>query len=76
MLDRALFNEGLTEQERRIALLAARGLTARQMADDCHVSKSTVYTHIRHIYAKLSVHDRVSLAAKVDDVYRAEVDRT
>lgn len=76
VLDRALFNEGLTEQERRIALLAARGLTARQMADDCHVSKCTVYTHIRHIYAKLSVHDRVSLAAKVDDVYRAEVDRT
>jgi DNA-binding CsgD family transcriptional regulator len=47
--------ESLTPSERRVAELAARGLTTRQIAAALFVSPKTVEFHLRHVYEKLAV---------------------
>ena len=45
----------LTPSERRVATLAARGQTTRQIAGELFVSPKTVEFHLRHIYRKLEI---------------------
>jgi DNA-binding NarL/FixJ family response regulator len=54
--------EALTPRERRVAELAAQGLTTRQMAQVLFVTPKTIEYHIRHIYEKLDVRSRTDLA--------------
>jgi DNA-binding NarL/FixJ family response regulator len=53
----------LTPREREIARLAASGVTRRAIAEDLGLSLRTVSNHLNHVYAKLGVADRASLAA-------------
>jgi DNA-binding CsgD family transcriptional regulator len=53
---------GLTETERRVAELVARGGTNREVAARLVVSERTVATHLTHIYAKLGLRSRTELA--------------
>jgi DNA-binding CsgD family transcriptional regulator len=55
--------EALTASERRIAELAAGGLTNRQIAAQLYVSTRTVTTHLTHVYQKLRTGGREELAA-------------
>jgi DNA-binding CsgD family transcriptional regulator len=57
--------DSLTATERRIAHLVADGLTNRAVARELHISPHTVNTHLRHVFAKLSVSNRAALAATV-----------
>ncbi|MFD6610373.1 LuxR C-terminal-related transcriptional regulator [Micromonospora chalcea] len=52
----------LTPAEVRVAELLAIGMTKQEAARDLFVSFHTVDTHLRSIYAKLGVHNRVELA--------------
>ncbi len=52
----------LTPSERRVADLAARGLTTRHMAETLFVTPKTIEFHLRHIYQKLSIRSRSELA--------------
>lgn len=52
----------LTAREREVALLAARGLADRSIADQLGVSVRTVETHLGRAYAKLGVEGRKALA--------------
>jgi DNA-binding CsgD family transcriptional regulator len=54
--------DSLTPAERRVALLAAEGLTTRQIAQSLFVTTKTVEKHISGIYDKLRVGNRDSLA--------------
>ena len=45
--------------------LVAEGLTNGAVARRMYISPHTVNTHLRHVYAKLSVSNRVGLAAVV-----------
>jgi DNA-binding NarL/FixJ family response regulator len=56
--------EGLTETERRIAVLIAQGRTNRQIASVMFVTQNTVQTHVRHIFLKLDVRSRTELAVR------------
>jgi DNA-binding NarL/FixJ family response regulator len=56
----------LTDREREVAGLAARGLSNRQIADGLYVSVRTVNTHLYRAYAKLGVNDRTQLGALLD----------
>jgi DNA-binding CsgD family transcriptional regulator len=56
---------GLTPSERRIAELAAEGLSNREIARTLFVSVSTVQTHLSHAYAKVGVRSRGQLAHRL-----------
>jgi DNA-binding CsgD family transcriptional regulator len=54
--------DALTPSERRIADLAASGLTRRQIAERLFITPKTVEFHLRHVYQKLDIHNREQLA--------------
>jgi DNA-binding NarL/FixJ family response regulator len=57
---RALDNqEALSERERDVLRLLARGLTNTQIARSLRIREATVSTHIGNIIAKLHVHSRI-----------------
>lgn len=51
----------LSKRESEILPLALRGRTGERIAGELFISKSTVDTHLRRIYAKCSVHSRQEL---------------
>lgn len=51
----------LTDREREILVLVARGMDNAQIADDLVISPATVKTHLARIMAKLDAHDRAQL---------------
>ncbi|MDD7968789.1 AAA family ATPase [Actinomycetospora lemnae] len=55
--------EALTAAERRVADLAADGLSNREVAQALFVTTKTVETHLGHVYRKLCVTGRDELAA-------------
>ena len=55
----------LTATERSVSLLVAEGLTNGAVARRLYISPHTVNTHLRHVFAKLGVSNRVALAAEV-----------
>jgi DNA-binding NarL/FixJ family response regulator len=56
----------LTPTEDRIARLAARGRTNKEIAEALFVSVRTIESHLSHTYSKLDVRSRTELAAALD----------
>jgi DNA-binding NarL/FixJ family response regulator len=52
--------EELTERERDVLQLVARGATNTEVAEALHISAATVKTHITHIFTKLGLRDRAA----------------
>jgi DNA-binding CsgD family transcriptional regulator len=52
----------LTPQELRVALQVAEGLSNQEVATRLFLSPKTIEVHLSHIYSKLGVHSRTSLA--------------
>jgi DNA-binding CsgD family transcriptional regulator len=55
--------DALTPSERRVAQLAADGLTTPQIAQALFVTPKTIQTHLAHIYRKLDITSRQHLPA-------------
>jgi DNA-binding CsgD family transcriptional regulator len=62
----------LTAQERRIADLAASGLTNKQIAGRLFLSHRTVGSHLHRLYPKLGVVSRTALRAALETLARGE----
>jgi DNA-binding NarL/FixJ family response regulator len=60
---RAAFPE-LTDREREVLDLVARGMNNRRIARQLVLSEKTVRNHVSHIFAKLHVSDRVEAAVR------------
>jgi DNA-binding CsgD family transcriptional regulator len=54
--------ESLTPSERRVAEMAARGLSNREIAESLWVTRKTVEVHLGKSYAKLGIRSRTQLA--------------
>jgi DNA-binding NarL/FixJ family response regulator len=54
--------EPLTEREEQVLVTVARGRTNAEIADELHISLSTVKTHLASLMAKLAARNRVELA--------------
>jgi DNA-binding CsgD family transcriptional regulator len=52
----------LTERERAVARLAAQALTNQQIAHRLGITTHTVNFHLRQVFTKLNIDNRVSLA--------------
>ena len=59
--------EGLTETERRVAELAATGLSNRQIAELAFLAPKTVGNVLERVYAKLGIHSRAELGARMGE---------
>jgi non-specific serine/threonine protein kinase len=59
--------EELTPRERQIAVLVARGLSNKDVAERLVISKRTVDAHVNHIFAKLGLSSRVQLTIWLRD---------
>jgi len=55
----------LTQREKEILKLLARGLRYKEIAAELSISIDTVRTHTRHIYEKLQVQSRIEAINKV-----------
>jgi DNA-binding CsgD family transcriptional regulator len=64
----------LTPTEVKVVSLVAEGLTNRQIAERLFVSRSTVATHLEHVFQKLGLTNRVEVAAAA--ARRAVIDQT
>lgn len=54
---------GLSEREREVLVLIAKGLDNRQIAQQLQISEGTVKNHVSSIYTKLDVNSRSAAAA-------------
>jgi DNA-binding NarL/FixJ family response regulator len=57
--------EQLTPRQREVALLIARGLTNRQIAERLIIAPRTADNHVQHIFDKLGLSTRAQVAAWV-----------
>lgn len=58
---------GLSEREREVLSLAARGYGAKGIAETLSIAPSTAQTHISRIYTKTGVHSKQELITFVED---------
>ena len=61
-------SDDLTETERWVAELAATGLSSRQIAERAFLAPKTVGNVLGRVYAKLGIHSRAELGARMGDV--------
>lgn len=52
----------LTDREKEVSMLVAKGETNKMIADDLSISQNTVKLHISSIFEKLDIKSRVALA--------------
>lgn len=57
--------DALTSAERRVADLAAAGMSNRQIAQHLFITLPTVETHLRHVFGKLGITSRAGLPAQL-----------
>jgi len=58
--------DGLTNREREVALLVADGLRSREVAERLGIASQTVKSHLKTIFDKLGVRNRVELARRLE----------
>ena len=69
--ERITGSESLTAAERRVAELAAHGMSNREIAQNLFITISTVARHLTHTYQKLAITTRDELAEKLTEAKRA-----
>ncbi len=58
----------LTAREKQVALLAAKGASNQDIANQCDISERTVKAHLSAVFDKLGIADRLQLTLKVHGI--------
>jgi DNA-binding NarL/FixJ family response regulator len=58
-----LLLRSLSERERQVLAMLARGWSNRRIAETCFLSLNTVRTHVQNVLVKLGVHSKLEAAA-------------
>jgi DNA-binding NarL/FixJ family response regulator len=58
-----LLLRSLSERERQVLALLARGYSNRRISEACFLSLNTVRTHVQNVLVKLGVHSKLEAAA-------------
>lgn len=66
--DEKLETYNLSKREQEVFVFISKGLTNSEIADKLFLSNNTVKTHIRNIYAKLDVKNRIQALKKINSV--------
>ncbi len=56
---------GLSPREEEIVCLLLRGLSNKEIASQCEITLETVKDHLKHIYQKTGVHQRMVLVTRL-----------
>lgn len=64
VLPRYHHNPGLTEEEKQVLELLARGRTSKEMAAELEISPDAVRTHVQGTLAKLQVRSRLEAVTR------------
>lgn len=67
-VDQSALIEPLTEREIEVLELVAEGMSNPEIAKKLFLSVGTVKTHVKHIYGKLTVDDRVKAASRAREL--------
>lgn len=67
-IDQSSLIEPLTEREIEVLKLVAEGMSNPEIAEKLVLSVGTIKTHVKHIYGKLNVGDRVKAASKAREL--------
>jgi LuxR family maltose regulon positive regulatory protein len=59
---------GLTRRELEVLELLARGMTNSEIATHLFIARSTAKVHMRHIFEKLGVHNRLQAALRAQEI--------
>lgn len=62
----ATLPDGMTQREKEICTLLAKGLTNKQISETLFISEGTVKNYISSIYDKTGIHDRAKLVAEMN----------
>ena len=60
--DRAYLTAALTDREREVLRLLARGMSNRKIGEELFISPKTASVHVSNIFAKLAVTNRTEAA--------------
>ena len=63
--------EALTASERRVAQMAAAGMTNREIAEALFVTMKAVALHLTHVYEKLDITGRAGLPGALGEASSA-----
>lgn len=67
-IDNTAYVEELTEREREILALVAKGASNRQIAETLYLTEGTVKNHMSSILSKMGVRDRTQAALKAKEL--------
>lgn len=59
---------GLSDREREVAYLAARGQSNKEIARELNITERTIKAHLSACFEKLGLNDRIQLALKVNGI--------